>query len=104
MASPETPSPDPAVGQRQYGVTESDIRQRSQELGLLGKIFGGREHAPINIAGAIIILGALALIVMPFLPESKTFSQGDLAKVISALVLAAFTFLGGYLGGGTRQP
>jgi hypothetical protein len=104
MTSPETPRPEQSIGQQQYGVTESEIRQRSQELGLLGKIFGGRDHAPINIAGAIIILGVLALIGMPFLPESKTLSQGDLAKVISALILAAFTFLGGYLGGGTKQP
>jgi hypothetical protein len=99
-----TPQPDPIIGQQQYPVTESALRQRSQELGMLGKIFGGRDHAPINIAGTIIILGVLALIAMPFLPESKTLSQADLAKVLSALVLAAFTFLGGYLGGGTKQP
>jgi hypothetical protein len=48
-------------------------------------------------------LGVLALIAMPFFPESETLSQADLAKVLSALILAAFTFLGGYLGGGTKQ-
>jgi hypothetical protein len=91
------------VGQQQVAVTDTTLRQRSQELGLLGKLFGGREHAPINIAGSIIILGVVALILMPFLPESKTLSQADLAKVLSALILAAFTFLGGYLGGGAKQ-
>jgi hypothetical protein len=101
--SSSTPQPDPSVGQQQYAVSETSLRQRSQELGLLGKIFGGREHAPINIAGAIIVLGVIALIALPFLPESKSLSQADLAKAISALVLAAFTFLGGFLGGTKQQ-
>jgi hypothetical protein len=98
---PDIPSPQPdPVASRNVPVTETILRQKSQELGLLGKIFGGRDHAPINIAGSIIILGIMALIAMPFLPESKTLSQADLAKVIGGLILAAFTFLGGYLGGG----
>jgi hypothetical protein len=104
-ASPSsTPQPDSTVGQQQVPVTDTTLRQRSQELGLLGKLFGGRDHAPINIAGFIIILGLIALTCLPFFPESKTLSQADLAKVISAFVLAAFTFLGGYLSGGNRQP
>ena len=103
MSTPATPQPDPSIGQQQYPATESAIRQRSQELGLLGKIFGGRDHAPINIAGIIIVLGIIALITMPFLPESKSLSQADLAKVIGGLILAAFTFLVGYLGGGTKS-
>jgi hypothetical protein len=45
------------------------------------------------------VLGLIALFAMPFMPESKTLNQADLAKAISALILAAFTFLGGYLGG-----
>jgi hypothetical protein len=98
-----TPQSNIAAGIQQVPVTETVLRQRSQELGLLGKVFGGRDHAPINIAGSIIILGILALIAMPFLPETKTLSQADLAKVISGLILASFTFLGGYLGGGTRS-
>jgi hypothetical protein len=100
VAVPEAPESLPAAtGQQQIAATETSLRQRSQELGYLGKIFGSREHAPINIAGIIIVIGILALVFMPFLPESKTLSQGDLAKVIGGLILAAFTFLGGYLGG-----
>jgi hypothetical protein len=99
MADVPSPQPDTTSIGRQVPTTETILRQKSQELGLLGKLFGGRDHAPINIAGSIIILGIIALIVMPFLPETKTLSQADLAKVISGLILAAFTFLGGYLGG-----
>lgn len=102
MSDVSSPPPEVATG-RQVPVTETVLRQKSQELGLLGKLFGGRDHAPINIAGSIIIMGILALIAMPFLPEAKTLSQGDLAKVISGLILAAFTFLGGYLGGGSAK-
>jgi hypothetical protein len=79
------------------------MMRHKQELGLLGKIFGGREHAPINIAGAIIVVGLVALIASPFLPESNTLSHGDLAKALIGLILAAFTFLGGYVGGGARE-
>lgn len=98
------PSPTgPNLGeQRQTAVTETDLKHRSQELGLMGKLFGSREHAPINIAGAIIVVGLLALLAVPFLPESKSLSQADLAKAIAGLILAAFTFLGGFLGGGKQ--
>jgi hypothetical protein len=102
-SSSSTPQPEPSVGQQQVAVTDTTLRQKSQELGLLGKLFGGRDHAPVNIAGSIIILGLMALICLPFLPESKTLTQADLAKIISALILAAFTFLGGYLSGSTKQ-
>jgi hypothetical protein len=63
---------------------------------MLGKVFGSRDHAPINIAGTIIIVGVLGLLVTPFLPSP---AGGDVAKLIGSLVLAAFTFLGGYLSG-----
>ena len=99
MADQPTLPPTEASGSHQYSVTETVLKQRSQELGLLGKIFGGRDHAPINIAGAIIVIGIIGLMLIPFLPETKTLTQADLMKTISALVLAAFTFLGGYLGG-----
>ncbi len=29
----------------------------------MGKVFGSKEHAPINIAGTIIVLGVLGLIL-----------------------------------------
>jgi hypothetical protein len=100
---PEFAPPTPAVLPQQVAVSESVLRQRSQELGMLGKIFGGKEHAPINIPGAIVILSFLGLIVLPFSPESQSFSHGDLAKLLGSLILAALTFLGGYLGGANKQ-
>ena len=101
----ETPSqPENSLQPQQYSVTESTLRHRSQELGWLGKVFGSRENAPVNIAGAIIVLGIFGLLISPFLPESQSFSRADLAKTIASLILASFTFLGGYLGGSSKPP
>jgi hypothetical protein len=95
-------TPTPRRGTQKIPTTDP-LKERSQELGLLGKLFGSREHAPINIAGAIMIAGVLGMLIAPFLPTSTGFSTGDMVKGLGALVLAAFTFLGGYLGGGKKD-
>lgn len=101
MVDPSSPATTQSGSdQGQVQIAETAIRQKSQELGLLGKLFGGREHAPINIAGSIVGLGIVALLCVPFVPESQSFTHGDMSKVLGGLILAAFTFLGGYLGGG----
>jgi hypothetical protein len=107
MSDTSTPTPPrgdvtpPAREAGQYPVTEGSLKLKSQELGLFGKLFGSREHAPINIAGALIFFGLLGMFVAPFLPSSSGFNVADLEKALAALILAAFTFLGGYLGGGS---
>jgi hypothetical protein len=50
----------------------------------------------------------IGCILAPFLPSSPDFTVADMEvadmeKVLSALIVAAFTFLGGYLGGGGGQ-
>lgn len=95
----ETQSP-PTGPSQQQGITEADLRHHSQELGMLGKIFGSRDHAPINIAGLLVILGVLGMIGAPFLPSSNGFVAADMVKAMAGLVVAAMTFLGGYLSGG----
>jgi hypothetical protein len=71
-----------------------------QWCGLFGKLFGSGEHAPVNIAGALILLGLVGMIVGPILPTAYGFSVADFEKALAALILASLTFLGGYLGGG----
>ena len=83
-------------------TTDSDLKHRSQELGLLGKVFGSRDHAPINIAGGLIIMGAAGMIYVGVTAPSGTATP-DILKALGALVLAALTFLGGYLGGRERR-
>jgi hypothetical protein len=82
-------------------VTDPDLRQRSQEMGLLGRLFGSREHAPINIAGALIIMGTGGMIWIALVATSP--STPDILKALAALVLASLTFLGGYLGGKDKR-
>jgi hypothetical protein len=66
---------------------------------VIGKLFGSREHAPLNIAGTIMLLCLLAMFATPFLPASQSFSATDLMKTFGSIALAAMTFAGGYLGG-----
>lgn len=97
---PEATNPEiPLAPAPLANVTEAQLKHHSQELGLLGKIFGSRENAPVNIAGGVMVLGIVGLFVVPWLPDSQSFSRGDMAKLLGTLVLSALTFLGGYLGG-----
>ena len=93
-------TPPQLTGPQQVGVTEADLKHHLQELGALGKFFGSRDHAPINIAGLLVILGVLGMFGAPFLPMSNGFVAADMVKAMAALVVAAMTFLGGYLSGG----
>lgn len=99
MSDPSTAQPAIVQNEKSYQVTDNTLRHRSQELGLMGKVFGSKENAPVNIAGAIIVLGLISMLVVPFVPSSPSLSQGDLEKTLAGLIVSAFTFLGGYLGG-----
>lgn len=76
---------------------QDELKRRSQDLGIFGKLFGSRENAPINVAGAVIVLGILASTVSLIWPGIHT---ADFLKMMGGLVIAALTFLGGYLGKG----
>jgi hypothetical protein len=78
----QTSSPTPEV---QSGFTDGALRHHSQELGLLGKIFGSKEHAPYNIA-AVTILMALGMLCFMFYQGSNN--------------AAAITLLGAIVTGG----
>jgi peptidoglycan/LPS O-acetylase OafA/YrhL len=79
-------------------ITDAALAQRSQELGILGKLFGARDHAPINIAGGLILLGVAGMILVVLITPTNPLMP-DVVKALAALVLASLTFLGGYLGG-----
>ena len=84
---------------QQQGISEADLKHHLQELGILGKIFGSRDHAPVNIAGLLVLLGVLGMFASPFLPTGSGFAAADMVKAMAGLVVAAMTFLGGYLSG-----
>jgi len=84
------------------GSKSESLQRHAQELGLLGKLFGSADHAPLNIAGAILLLCLVAMVAAPFLPAEPNFSVSDMQKTFGGIALAAMTFAGGYLGGRGR--
>lgn len=80
-------------------ITDADLKKHSQDLGLIGSLFGSREHAPLNIAGIVLILCIVAMLVSPFMPTRQGITPGDMLRLFGSLALACLTFLGGYLGG-----
>jgi hypothetical protein len=51
----------PAQPQQPVALTDNDLKHHSQELGLLGYVFGSKENSPYNIA-AIAIIAALIML------------------------------------------
>lgn len=72
-------------------VLDAKIRER----GVLGKLFGTREHAPTNIVALALIIIAILFVLTLFLP-----AQGDVNKgtFLTALI-SAFTFALGLIFG-----
>ncbi len=78
-------------------VIQSNLREA--EMGYIGRLFGSREHAPTNIAGIIIIVGAIALLALAFLPVPDPSIRSDLVKVFGGILFAALGYLFGSIGG-----
>ena len=60
------------------------LREQRQQLGLLGRIFGGREHAPIAIIGLTTLISVVALALSSFLD----FDAG-MKEIFKAIILLA---------------
>jgi hypothetical protein len=84
---------------------EQQLKLQRQELGLLGYIFGSRvenasENGPFFIASIIIILSFIGIFIVLCFGNRD---NGDALKVLSALIVAALGFIGGYGSGGRRR-
>lgn len=78
---------------------EYKLQHRQQDLGALGKFFGGSTSAPTNIAGFIAVVGVLALIIS-FLIRANTDSidgqrLADAQKLLIGLITSALSFIFG---------
>lgn len=71
------------------------LQSQSQELGLLGKLFGSRENAPTNISGFAVLLFSLMWFLTAVIPLPAGTDRPDLLKSILALILAALGYLFG---------
>ena len=56
-------------------IAKQVIDDRHRERGLLGKIFGSKEHAPTNIVGLVVIVSFISILALVILqaayPEAK---------------------------------
>ena len=96
MADPDDTTVGLGRGPR---LTDADLKHHSQELGLMGFVFGSKEHAPLNIAGLVLVLCIIGMVVCPFLPDTGGVTAADMLRIFGSIALASLTFLGGYLGG-----
>lgn len=69
------------------------LKAKKVDLGLLGKFFGSRENAPMNIAGFILIL-LVAAGTIPLFWETKV-PAGDVWKIILPIVTLTLGYLFG---------
>ena len=61
----------------------------------MGFVFGSKEHAPLNIAGLVLVLCIIGMVV----PDTGGVTAADMLRIFGSIALASLTFLGGYLGG-----
>jgi hypothetical protein len=84
-------------------LTESgQLRRHSQELGLLGKLFGSKEHAPMNIAGFAVVVAFFCIVgVLCWMPDTAAFSRKDATLILVGIITLALGFL---FGRGSAHP
>jgi hypothetical protein len=69
-------------------------QERAQEMGLIGRIIGSRDHAPFNIAAFVAILATLSLlIIIVFSPDPAKLDFAT--KVLLPIILAVLGYLFG---------
>ena len=71
------------------------IDARARESGLLGKLFGTREHAPTNIAALALLLLFVALILLLSIPHQ----EGANKVGYTTALISSITFIVGLLFG-----
>ena len=83
------------VPSQQKGITEADLKQQLQDLGVLGKVFGSRDQSPGNIAGLAIIVAFVMLIAILFSPESLSLPKKDAFTLVLGIISLTLGFLFG---------
>jgi uncharacterized membrane protein YtjA (UPF0391 family) len=71
------------------------------EIGLLGRLFGGKTGAPANTASLLVFIAFLVLVFLLIWGEdTPTFSRKDAVSLLSSFITLAL----GYLFGKGTQP
>ena len=84
------------TSQTQSGISDVDLKHHSQELGVLGAIFGSRANAPVYIAALAIVFSFVLIgCIMVFAEDSATFSKSQMVGLIIPIITGALGFLFG---------
>lgn len=84
---------DTAVAQT-YLANENQKEMRSLEMGVMGKLFGTKEHAPSTVA-AVLAAGCLICIFMTLLLPLDAALKADVMKYLGGLILTCVGYLFG---------
>jgi hypothetical protein len=82
--------------QQPVSLTDNDLKHHSQELGLLGYIFGSRANAPVYIAAlAIVFSFVIICCVLAFAQESDGLSKTQMVGLFIPIITGALGYLFG---------
>jgi hypothetical protein len=84
---------DPALAGKVVDAQAANDRVRL-ERGIMGWLFGSRDHVPNNVAGVVVVGGFIAVCVILYRPGDFASKKDSLAA-ISSLVTLALGFLFG---------
>lgn len=82
-------------------IAKKVLDERHKERGFLGKFFGGREHAPTNIAGFVLICSLLAVVLLLWL--SAAYPNARLTEAIAGFFGVITTTIGFIFGRTTSE-
>lgn len=103
MSDFQSVKPTPPKRTQTTHITESDIKLRSQELGMMGKVFGSRENVPVFIAGCVTLAMVVLIGVTLFAPIQGDLSKWQVLQWLGGFLLAALGYLFGSISGGSRR-
>src|SRR6202142_4227198 len=86
LAMPDPPTQQSSdQAQTAKGLTDADLQHQRQELGSLGRFLGSKDHAPINIAGFIIVICLMGMLVTAYLPTAANVTPADMLKLFGGI-------------------
>ncbi|MDM8346259.1 hypothetical protein KHQ08_07045 [Pseudochrobactrum algeriensis] len=82
-------------------AAKAHYEDKHKERGMLGKFFGGKEHAPTNIAGFLLLLSIVAVIFLLWL--SAAYPNARLSEAIVSFFTVITTTIGFIFGRQTSE-
>ena len=77
------------------GFTETDLKRHAQELGMLGRVFGSKEHAPFYIAALAIVFSLVAIMVVLYTKSSPDFPKTQAVTLFGTIITGGLGFIFG---------